>query len=205
MPKRVFVVDEIAAQHQGQGAEEHFAGYIQGHFRAEIEASRSRRMGMNREQAAEIFEHLFVAARDLDEARAAAFALAEQDESAASLEAFIFKLNSELIEALFDRFPDLMPFEEFPAISSTLRWDQVRLPPSLNERDVDAIILSVMKPQWQKVAMILGLASERCKELALDLSPEMLGARIQALAESDRIRSQGDLRKWRFSEARLKD
>jgi hypothetical protein len=83
---------------------------------------------MDREQAAEIFEYLFDAARDLDEARAVASAFAAQDESAASLEEFIVKLNSELIDALFGRFPDLVPFKEFPAISSTLGWEDVTLP-----------------------------------------------------------------------------
>jgi len=160
---------------------------------------------MNREQAAEIFEHLFIAARELDEARAAAFALAERDESAASLEAFIFKMNSELIEALFDRFPDLMPFEEFPAISSTLRWDQVRLPRSVNEADIDAVILSVVTSRLQKMAMVVGTALQRCKQLGLAISDEALAARIQALAISGRLEGAGDLRKWRFSEVRLKD
>ena len=160
---------------------------------------------MNREQAAEIFEHLFVAARELDEARAAAFALAEQDESAASLEEFIIRLNSELVEALFDRFPDLMPFEEFPAISSTLRWDQVSLPLSVNEADIDFVILSVVKPRFQKMAAIVGDALQRCKQLRLPINGEALAARIQALAESGRLEGAGDLRKWRFSEARLKD
>ena len=42
---------------------------------------------MDGDQAAEIFEHLFGAARELDEARAVASAFAAQDESAASLEA----------------------------------------------------------------------------------------------------------------------
>jgi Protein of unknown function len=160
---------------------------------------------MNREQAAEIFERLFVAARDLDEARAAAFALAEQDEGAASLEALIFKLNSELIEALFERFPDLMPFGEFPSISSTLRWDQVRLPPPVSEADVDAVILSVVKSRFQKMAAIVGDALQRCKQLGLPISGEALAARIQALAESGRLEGAGDLRKWRHSEVRLKD
>jgi len=159
---------------------------------------------MNREQAAEIFEHLFIAARDLDEARAAALTLAEQDESAASLEAFIFKLNSELVEALFDRFPDFMPFEEFPAISSTLRWNQVRLPSSVNEADIDAVILSVVTPRLQKMAMVVGTALQRCKQRGLPIGDEALAARIQALAESGRLEGAGDLRKWRHSEVRLK-
>jgi hypothetical protein len=160
---------------------------------------------MNREQAAEIFEHLFVAARDLDEARAAAFALAELDENAASLEAFIFRLNSELVEALFDRFPDLMPFEEFPAISSILRWDQVHLPPSVNEADIDAIVLSVVTSRFQKMAMVVHTALERCTKRGLPISDETLAARSQALAESGRLEGAGDLRKWRHSEVRLND
>jgi hypothetical protein len=159
---------------------------------------------MDREQAAEIFEHLFDAARELDEARAVASAFAAQDESAASLEEFIVKLNSELIDALFGRFPNLMPFGDFPAISSTLTWDQVRLSTPVAETDIDAIVLSTMKPHWQKVAMVVARSLELCRERALPIGAEVLGARIQALAESDRIEGEGDLRKWRHSEVRLK-
>jgi hypothetical protein len=36
-------------------------------------------------------------------------------------------------------------------------------------------------------------------------SAAVIGARIQALAEADRIESAGDLRKWRYSEVRLQD
>src|SRR5262249_31508442 len=145
-----------AAQHHGQGAEEHSAGYVQGYLQQAIGAPRRRRTGeMNREQAAEIFEHLFDAACELDEARAVASALAAQDNSAASLAEFIVKLNSELIEALLEKFPGLMTFGEFPAISSTLKWDQVHLPASVTEADVDAIIFSVMKIHLQKVAMVV--------------------------------------------------
>jgi hypothetical protein len=57
---------------------------------------------------------LFDAARELDEARAVASAFAAQDKSAASLEEFIVKLNSELIEALSVRFPDLCHLRNFP-------------------------------------------------------------------------------------------
>jgi hypothetical protein len=159
---------------------------------------------MDREQAAEIFEHLFDAARELDEARAVASAFAAQDESAASLEEFIVKLNSELIDALFGRFPNLMPFGDFPSISSTLTWDQVRLPTPVAETDIDAIVLSTMKPHGQKVAMVVARSLELCRERALPIGAEVLGARIQALAESDRIEGEGDLRKWRHSEVRLK-
>lgn len=160
---------------------------------------------MDREQAAEIFEHLFDAARELDEARAVASAFAAQDASAASLEKFIVKLNSELIAGLFDRFPGSMPFGDFPAISSTLTWDQVRLPPPVAETDIDAIVLSAMKSRWQKVAMVVARSLERCEELGFSISDEVLAARTGALADSGRIEGAGDLRKWRHSEVRLKD
>jgi Protein of unknown function len=159
---------------------------------------------MDQEQAAEIFEHLFEAARELDEARAAASALAARDTSAASLEACIVKLNSELIEAL-GQYPGLMTLGEFPAISSTLTWDQVRLPPPVTEADVDAIVLSATKPQWQKVEMVVVRSLKRCEELGLSISDEVLAARIRALADSGRFEGAGDLRKWRHSEVRLKD
>jgi hypothetical protein len=94
---------------------------------------------------------------------------------------------------------------EIPTISSELRWDQVRLPPSVSEKDIDAIIFLVMKPRWRKVAAVVGDALGRCRQLGLEISDEALAARLQALAEAGRIEGIGDLRKWRFSEVRLKD
>ena len=88
---------------------------------------------MDDERAAEILEYLLGAARELDEARAAISLLLEDDREngATSLKAAIVKLNSELLQLMFDRFPGLIPFDEFPEISSSLQWDQVRLPPSV--------------------------------------------------------------------------
>ena len=103
---------------------------------------------MNREQAEEILGYLLEAAFELDEAKAAANVFADQDKDAAALSALIIKLNSELLQAIYARFRDLIPFEEFPEISSSLRWDQVQLPPSVSEAQVDQIILSVIAPQW---------------------------------------------------------
>jgi hypothetical protein len=51
--------------------------------------------------------------------------------------------------------------------------------------------------------MVVGKALTECQRVLLPVSAEMLGARIRALAEADRLESQGDLRKWRFSEIRL--
>jgi hypothetical protein len=94
--------------------------------------------------------------------------------------------------------------QEESVINSELRWEQVRLPAPLTEADIDAIIFSVMKTRWQKVAMIVGDGVGQCKERRLPINGEMIAARLRALADSNLIEAQGDLRKWRFSEARLK-
>ena len=159
---------------------------------------------MNREQAEEILGYLLEAAFELDEAKAAANVFADQDKDAAALSALIIKLNSELLQAIYARFRDLIPFEEFPEINSSLRWDQVQLPPSVSEAQVDQIILSVIAPQWHKMARIIWDAVKRSEELALGVRDEAFAARIQVLVEAGRLESQGDLRKWRHSEVRKK-
>ena len=96
-------------------------------------------------------------------------------------------------------------FVEPPVISSTLRWGEVSLPASISEADLDRIILAVMTPRLQKTAVVLHRALERCKELGLPISADILGARLGALAVTDRMEGAGDLSKWRYSEVRLKD
>jgi hypothetical protein len=96
------------------------------------------------------------------------------------------------------------PFEEIPVISSTLRWEEVSLPASISEADLDQIIFVAMTSRLRKTAMVIGNALKSCGELGLPINAEILGARLGALAEADRIDSAGDLRKWRHSEVRLK-
>jgi hypothetical protein len=52
--------------------------------------------------------------------------------------------------------------------------------------------------------MVLAKSLDRCKELGLPISCDVLAARIQDLAEAGRVEGAGDLRKWRHSEVRLK-
>jgi Protein of unknown function len=116
-------------------------------------------------------------------------------------------LHSKLLAEIYDQYPDLEPpsdGREIPTITSRLRWEQVRLPPSVSDADIDEVILSVMTPRWQKVAKVVGRALERCTELALPISDQALAARIQVLAKSGRLEDIGDLRKWGHSEVRLK-
>jgi hypothetical protein len=107
-------------------------------------------------------------------------------------------LHSKLLADIYDQYPGLEPPSDgrvLPTITSRLRWEQVRLPPSVSEADIDAVILSVMTPRWQKVARVVGRALKRCTELAL----------LQVLAKSGRLEDIGDLRKWGHSEVRLKN
>ena len=165
---------------------------------------------MNREQAAEIQRHLLDADSAMDRARRAIAGLGKEDrvrfdDLLAEVKA---DLQSEVLASIYDQHPDLKPpaeWREEPCITSELRWDQVHLPSPISEADIDAILLSVMKPRWRKVAMVVVTALGRCRELGLQVSDEALAARLQVLAESGRIEDVGDLRKWRFSEVRLKD
>ena len=93
-------------------------------------------------------------------------------------------------------------FVEPPVISSTLRWQEVSLPPSVSEADLDQIIFAVMTSRLQKTAVVIHRALERCTELGLPISADILCARLGALADTDRIEGAGDLRKWRYSEVR---
>ena len=92
---------------------------------------------------------------------------------------------------------------EVPRVSSTLRWEDVRLPDSIAVSDLDELIFSVMKPVWRKTAMMIVMTLKECEARAMPLDEKVIGARIAALAEAGRIDSQGDLSMWRHSEVRL--
>jgi hypothetical protein len=96
-------------------------------------------------------------------------------------------------------------FFEPPVISSTLRWQDVSLPASVTEADLDRIIFSVMPSRQRKTAAVMTKVLERCEALGLPIDADIVGARLRDLVESDRIVGAGDMRKWRYSEVRLKD
>ena len=95
--------------------------------------------------------------------------------------------------------------QDTPGSSSTLRWEDVRLPASVSEADLDQIIFAEMTLQLRKTAMVIVKAMARCEALGLPVDEEIIGARLAALAEADRIDSAGDIRGWRHSEVRLKE
>jgi Protein of unknown function len=161
---------------------------------------------MDRKQAVEIQKHLLDAAGAIDQAGTIIYGLDEADRAplTAPLGETWSALHFELLRALYAMHPELKPPGEPPRISSKLRWDQVSLPEAVSEADIDAIILLALTTRLQKTAKVIGKAVERCRELGLPISDEMLGARLQVLVKSGRMESAGDTRKWGHSEVRLK-
>ena len=132
----------------------------------------------------------------------------DQEDRAALAKPFgntTFALHFELLREIYRRFPDLQPPSKgFRFVDTKLTWKQVQLPPSVTEADIDEIIFSAMKPVFQKVGMVIIRSMKRCEELALPVDAQVIAARLRLLADSDRIEGAGDLRKWSFSEVRLK-
>ena len=117
-------------------------------------------------------------------------------------------LQQKLLAPIHDQFPDIEPpllDEQVATISSELRWDQVHLPSTMTESDLDGIIFPMLRPMWQKTAKIVIQAVMRCNELDMPIRDEVIAARLQVLSDSDRIEGIGDLRMWFHSEVRLKD
>jgi hypothetical protein len=165
---------------------------------------------MNRQQAVRIHEHLLDALVSLDDARMAIAGLGKEERLRFDglLWEVVVALQDKLLEPIHGQFPDLEPpvvDEDIEIINSDLRWDQVRLPPSVTESDLDGIIFSVLKPLWQKTAKIVTVVVKRCEEVNIPISYEEIAARLQVLSDSDRIEGVGDIRMWRYSEVRLKD
>ncbi len=160
---------------------------------------------MDRAQATELQKHLLDAAAAIDRAGAVAFSLDERAKFADSFGEIVSALHFKLLHAVYIQYPELKPLpEEEPTISSLLRWDEVTLPASVSQEAIDSIIFSFLTSKWQKMAMVVGHAVARCRQLSLPVDADVFAARLQALAESHLIEGAGDLRKWRYGEVRLK-
>jgi hypothetical protein len=115
-------------------------------------------------------------------------------------------LRFNILERIYHRFPELRASdsEEVPHVSSYLQWKDVTLPKSITASDLDAIILAVLKYHWLKTARIISDAAARFQDRFESVDLEIIGARIQVLADEGRIEAQGDVSKWRHSEVRLR-
>lgn len=94
--------------------------------------------------------------------------------------------------------------EEEPQVSSTLQWTDVRLPHSVTETHLDAVILSIIQQNWRKTAFVVFRVVQAFEKRGIQLSEEVVGARIQELSTRGQIESQGNLSMWRHSEVRLR-
>jgi len=161
---------------------------------------------MNREQAAQINSHLVDACEALGKARTAIAGLgkAERIKFDRLLCEVFFDLHEKLHHPIYEQYPDLLD-QELPTVSDELTWSEVRLPSSVTEHQLDELIFSLLTPRWQKTAMLVVRAAERCEKLGLPITDKIIAARLRALSDSDRIEGVGDLRMWRHSEVRLKD
>ena len=162
---------------------------------------------MNREQAIEIERHLKRAANAIRRAEILIWDLDEEDRATLGepLGKTIGALHFDLRRAIYSKFPDLRPPDKGSRfLDSKLSWKQVQLLPPLTEAEFDKAILATLHPRWRKVAAIVIQVVDKYEHMHPTVTYEMVAARLKALSEAGQIESQGDLRKWRFSEVRLK-
>lgn len=98
--------------------------------------------------------------------------------------------------AIFDHFYVFFP-------DSSARWDQIKLSPAVSETALDEIILSVVSPDWKKMAFLIWEMSSLASELDPEIDRETLVARVRILIESNQLEYRGDPLDWRSYEVRL--
>jgi hypothetical protein len=161
---------------------------------------------MNKEQASEIQRHGHEAAAAISKIEQIVLGFTKEERSrlASYFGEIYTALQFGILQEVYDRFPDLRDGrEEVPKVSNFLRWEDVSLPPGISEAELDALIFAVLKPQWQKTAMVIVKTERQCAAHAMPVDFETIGARILALAELRRIESAGNPSMWRHSEVRL--
>ncbi|MBU6464572.1 MAG: hypothetical protein KGL35_29720 [Bradyrhizobium sp.] len=162
---------------------------------------------MDKAQASEIEDHLLYVAFTLEEAIAAVSHLpsADQEMLTAPLHKLLDSLHSDVFRLVYEQHPSS---EDWPGerltIVCDLRWKEVTLPDSISAADLDAVILSKLKPRSLKVAKVITDVGKVFEERGLPIDLDVIGARIRWLDDVDRIESFGDVRKWRHSEIALK-
>jgi hypothetical protein len=151
---------------------------------------------MDRDQAAELKKRLLGIGQALDLALDAMRPLRKDERDAlwVHFDELYEIVYRRLLTTIYAEHPELEPPPEPPHIISELRWSEVSLPPSVPVAEIDRIIFSVMKPQWRKMAMIVGQTPVECREIGLPVSDEVVAARIQALADRGSFENHGDLR-----------
>jgi len=73
----------------------------------------------------------------------------------------------------------------------------------MTPNQLDEIILSLVRPQWRKVAMIVAKALNECEIREIPANADEIAGRVETLVSENRLESQGNLSNWRHSEVRL--
>jgi Protein of unknown function len=161
---------------------------------------------MDRKQAIQIQAHALDAADAVKKIEEIVLALGKEDR-------FYFgnhfaevyeALDFGILKRVYERFPDLRQGrEELAEVSSFLKWEDVALPPGTSVTNLDAAIFAAMDTRWLKVARVITHATRQCDAQGISVDFDVIGARIQALANAGQIEGQGNLAMWRHSEVRL--
>ena len=161
---------------------------------------------MDEAQANEINDHLRYVAFALEDAVAAVSHLPSADQKMLNDPLYdLFHGVSDVLQLVYEQHPSLdrSPLDA-PTISCDLRWKEVTLPEAISEQDIDAVILSKLKPRSLKVAKVISDVRDAFEERGHAINGDVIGARIRWLDDVDRITSVGDVRRWGHSEIALK-
>ena len=163
---------------------------------------------MDKKQAAEIQKHAFDILTLVGEIEMIVPAANKEERLrfGSQLSDVIMAVRFGMLGDIYELFPELRANdkEEEPHVSSFLKWTDVTLPKSVTAGDLDEIIFLVLKRNWLKTGRIITDTATICKDRLMPIDYEVIGARIQFLADQGRIESQGNLSMWRHSEVRLR-
>lgn len=75
---------------------------------------------------------------------------------------------------------------------------------SVSNEDLDAVIMAAASAEWQKVALLISAVFDALAARQITTPAQTIAERIYALAESGKLDSGGNLRRWRDGVVRVK-
>jgi hypothetical protein len=76
--------------------------------------------------------------------------------------------------------------------------------PEPRSNQLERIVLSVSRSDWQKTAMTISRSMRECEAKGIVTTYEEIAVSIIALCKEGQLESVGDLSNWRHSEVRLR-
>ncbi len=67
---------------------------------------------------------------------------------------------------------------------------------------LDALILTCATGDWVKVAVLIARITDAARADGIEVLPQVIAARIYALADAHRLQVKGNVRRWRAGEVR---